>query len=1704
MNEGIELSVYAPDATTFLGNVPRRWAPTFLEEHNRDGGGSFRIMANDPVLVDTPTLLNEGNLIKHTVDGGTTFWWEIARKKNVLVEEGEYAGLWSEVSGPGIRSWGTHAVVYPEYGLVTSPGDRAFNFATKQGSWYVAADWKAPTVKDDVKAGGANWAGLAEWPLNVTAKWIWNSSLTNAPSGDAYIRHEFTLGSAKKVKIFASADDIAAILIDGARVLSITEYGAWKKVYTAELDLSAGNHVFAARVKNIGVAKAGLAYAVMDVSSDPADDDALTNSMRIISSGTGGAINAYPATAPGWNVGQIVNQLLDEAAGRGVATLGSLTRTFTNSVDSNGVPWPRAYDMVFSLGDSYSNVFTQLSDAYVDVWISGKSINMALTRGVDRSVAIGSKDPVIFRAGLSVAGASTESTAEIANVAVVNTNGGLVERVGPAGSLAQFGRRESFLSAVNASESGTAGVLIDQLFAKYAMPRRTPTLDIYPRAGSMPWVDFGVGDWILAPSDDPNSTALIKRRIVSLSVTEDEETGEPVYAAEIDTIQQTSEERIARWLLSVENGTKSGGVSGTSSSGGGATDIERTGVGTGSPPLPSLPSQWNPTNPTGLTATSDLYMDETRVVRGKILASWAHNGKDTTGRTLAATSYEVAYRPTGSTGAWTVVNAYDDKQAVIAPLRIFKDDLTTAESYTVAVRAVGSNGRTSDWSQAVDVVMTKDTTPPTQPYFPAGSVTTWLRTVNVRWNGKLTDAAGTVQNDPPADMDYVRIYQATGTSPGAYSLVGVLRGANDVWSTDKVTAGTTYWYRLTAVDRSGNESPVSAARSVVPVANVDADEIIGAIDAAKTAITNVGATSILDNAILTSKLANNAVTLGKIDTAVQTEIAKGETALGQLVTTNSNLSSLTTTVNGKNTITNSTANASGTAGRVNGDRWQTWDTLAAGGKLLRTYRYNGSAWLQESIDPVYIPQIDVGSGTFGTFSGSRLDVNSVTAREMLISRGANMHVDTEIQDLAWWSTSAGNATASLTGGKMGKGSVLIAQTASQNGSYYASTSSLTEGPKRRARVVEGMAYKVGAWIKTSVAAPVNSIGIYPRWFNDGTGGNTLGSAIRYTVAGVASIVPANTWTWVTGFVTCPAGYNSLTLGLFTEATYSGGTALWSDPSIQPAADANLIVQGSVYAEHVNASSVAGAVGSFLTINVSQLNATSAAINTAVVDKLWSDVVQSRKIGTQMLEVTGQNAVSNGFGEFGNNTNWSDWTWSTQSPSNSGALGSFTIGPGTITKTLANNQAAMPVDGDRWYLLEFWIKASKTGSKTYIEFMENNGINPSPQYAVADQAVTTVWTKYAVPVKTSTGQTTMQIRMFGNHPNGTVTDAIQYIAGIRFREQVSADLVVDGGIVARHITASESMWAAVLGAHKINVLELDANSITSDSGFVGSLRTNILTADVITSVNIHATNGITSKHTITGAKFQTEVTANRGVKYDSTGIGAWNTSGVRTFNVAAATGNVSIIGSFTTGSTASGIVMDDTVWGGRPGIRLNTGTGVQFEPTIYAVDSTVTGSGYDPGTVVLMGSEEVANSSGRTELRLFGKGQGFDLKNAFGPGAGRGISMDVNGDFNLVGRDTTLGGVGWLRITGCARSTHTSRDSFRYGYSATSALAAGIATFTYGAPAPSGMVRPQITINAVAPASAVTRDLSTSGFSAYYSGPANNQTTINYMAIWMES
>jgi hypothetical protein len=127
------------------------------------------------------------------------------------------------------------------------------------------------------------------------------------------------------------------------------------------------------------------------------------------------------------------------------------------------------------------------------------------------------------------------------------------------------------------------------------------------------------------------------------------------------------------------------------------------------------------------------------------------------------------------------------------------------------------------------------------------------------------------------------------------------------------------------------------------------------------------------------------------------------------------------------------------------------------------------------------------------------------------------------------------------------------------------------------------------------------------------------------------------------------------------------------------------------------------------------------------------------------------------------------------------------------------------------------------------------------------------------------------------------------------------------IGADAITAGE--WEALL----VGTAAIADDAITSAKIFAGTIVTTDLAATAIDGM------------TITGATIQTIVTAARGIKINSTGLTAYNGSGVATLTIVGATGAITMLGDLTSGSTITGA----TVTGGTLQTSASASTGIKI-------------------------------------------------------------------------------------------------------------------------------------------------------------------------------
>ncbi|MEG2887209.1 MAG: hypothetical protein RR853_08800, partial [Aurantimicrobium sp.] len=137
--------------------------------------------------------------------------------------------------------------------------------------------------------------------------------------------------------------------------------------------------------------------------------------------------------------------------------------------------------------------------------------------------------------------------------------------------------------------------------------------------------------------------------------------------------------------------------------------------------------------------------------------------------------------------------------------------------------------------------------------------------------------------------------------------------------------------RFVAVDVAGNKSDPSVSVTISTKPIVDTDLIGRIIADANIKLGAIKSELIADQAILTDKLADNAVSLGKLDTATRDTLT--------------NASADATLANGRLTTSTAVPITANGAGKPVGAIWYRY---SGNGTLLSTWRWNGTIWEQQT------------------------------------------------------------------------------------------------------------------------------------------------------------------------------------------------------------------------------------------------------------------------------------------------------------------------------------------------------------------------------------------------------------------------------------------------------------------------------------------------------------------------------------------------------------------------------------------------------------------------------------------------------------------------------------------------------------------------------------------------------------------------------------
>lgn len=264
-----------------------------------------------------------------------------------------------------------------------------------------------------------------------------------------------------------------------------------------------------------------------------------------------------------------------------------------------------------------------------------------------------------------------------------------------------------------------------------------------------------------------------------------------------------------------------------------------------------------------------------------------------------------------------------------------------------------------------------------------------------------------------------------------------------------------------------------------------------------------------------------------------------------------------TAANGRVTVASAPPVPADAEGKPEGALWYVY----VGGELTQAWRLDDGDWVEAPLARTFIPQIDIGTGTFGDLSGVRVKAGTLLADRLAVGAADNLIVDPLFRnpDIRAVRTQSNTSFASDPAIRNGQTYASI-NAAAGNGNLFlhADDSELYPYP-----VIPGQKYKLSVWLRAHDGYAATS-GVRPtiRWrgANGGTGYKSLGAPYLH---------PSTTWVRYEWEYVPPPGEVAITPAI----QVTGGTAgqvLVAEPTLRPMVPSVLIEDGAVSAEKLAA------------------------------------------------------------------------------------------------------------------------------------------------------------------------------------------------------------------------------------------------------------------------------------------------------------------------------------------------------------------------------------------------------------------------------------------------------------------------------------------------------------------------------------------------------
>lgn len=439
------------------------------------------------------------------------------RARNGVLFDGA-GGRWAQIqSAPTLwTAWAQDAILYTESNNIPQmaggiAGQRYFGF--QSSNYAFASDptytWSGSpstsTGQQDATTGDR--AGNPDgWPTALgDAYWITRPSGTSSTLSRHLFVADVVVAADSYCTIYFSADESCAVYFAGELVLhtSTSETGYQELAHWSAWILAGTYRVAVDKTSIVSRGGDGVDPILLAMATNT--DTGAVDDILLVTNDVDWwvyAMDPVTGVAPSLTPGQIMLELHDQAADRGVNTWAAITPSFTATADTESTAWAVREERTWRIGhDRYLDMVEGLGDLGVDVEITPAfDFNAYYNRGADlhATVTVTAINPAAPTTSDSVDSITENGVAVAGTVLEVETQDGWVPGgLSNSSAVTTYGRREVSLSLGNAP-SIAQGVRLGQrvLDERLARPTSEWSVEFYAVSGAVPFLNFGLGDTI--------------------------------------------------------------------------------------------------------------------------------------------------------------------------------------------------------------------------------------------------------------------------------------------------------------------------------------------------------------------------------------------------------------------------------------------------------------------------------------------------------------------------------------------------------------------------------------------------------------------------------------------------------------------------------------------------------------------------------------------------------------------------------------------------------------------------------------------------------------------------------------------------------------------------------------------------------------------------------------------------------------------------------------------------------------------------------------------------------------------------------------------------------------------------------------------------------------------------------------------------------